>query len=683
MKMELAAALPEKIRQRHQERQAIVYVRQSTVRQVTQNRESTRLQYGLADRACHLGWQREQVTVIDDDLGRSASSTLDRPGFQRLVAEVGLGHVGLVLGIEVSRLARSCRDWHQLLEMCALFDTLIGDADGIYDPGTYNDRLLLGLKGTMSEAELHILKARMHEGRRAKARRGELIMGLPRGYVLKPSGDVALDPDEGVQRAIRQVFAVFERRRSISGVLRYLVDHDLQLPDRVRSGPNKGDICWNRPNRATLSDMLRHPVYAGAYVFGRRHYDGRRRLPGKPHSGRHYVRDPQKWMVLHQDALPAYIDWSSFERNQQQMAINRSRHTGIPRGGAALLGGLITCGVCGRRMFTTYTDDGRDARYICHQLATTYGESRCQSISARPVDGLITTLILEALLPAAIDVSLQAAEDIELERQQLHGQWKLRLERAGYETALVRRRYEAVDPDNRLVARTLERDWEDALAAEQSLRGEQQRALAEEPEQLTEVDRDAIRQLAQDIPALWRAASTTPRDRQTIARMMLERVEVLVAGETERAELTCHWSGGTTTRHAFTRPVRRFEQLEHFDKLLAQIMYLRGQGATAQSIAEKLNAEGWTPPKKDSFNAPMIHRLLQRRGLGTTRPIWSGNVPRQHDGEVTLQEYADRVGAHRQTVYGWLRRGRIKGRLAKVGSQRIWLVNAANTSTGI
>jgi DNA invertase Pin-like site-specific DNA recombinase len=682
MKMELAPTLPEKIRQRHQERQAVVYVRQSTVRQVTQNRESTRLQYGLADRACGLGWRREQITVIDDDQGRSGSSALDRPGFQRLVAEVGLGHVGLVLGIEVSRLARSCRDWHQLLEMCALFDTLIGDADGIYDPGTYNDRLLLGLKGTMSEAELHILKARMHEGRRAKAKRGELIMGLPRGYVLKPSGNVALDPDEGVQRAIRQVFAIFERRRSISGVLRYLVDHELQLPDRVRSGPNKGDVCWNRPNRATLSDMLRHPAYAGAYVFGRRHYDGRRRLPGKPHSGRHYIRDPQKWTVLHQGALPAYIDWSSFERNQRQMAINRSRHSGIPRGGAALLGGLMTCAVCGRRMFTTYTDDGREARYVCHQLATTYGDPRCQSISARPVDRLITTLILEALSPAAIDVSLQAAEDIELERHQLHGQWKLRLERATYETALVRRRYEAVDPGNRLVARTLERDWEDALAAEQALREEQQRVLAEEPEHLTDADRDAIRQLAQDIPALWSAASTTPRDRQTITRMMLERVEVLVVGETERAELTCHWSGGAVSRHTFTRPVRRFEQLEHFDKLLARIIELRTEGATAQSIAEMLNTEGWAPPKKDSFNAPMIHRLLQRRGLGTTRPIWSGHVPRQHDREVTLQEYADRVGAHRQTVYGWLRRGQIKGRLAKVGTQRIWLVNADNTSTG-
>src|ERR1700712_1947878 len=276
--------LPEKISPRHRDRRGVSSSRQSSLRQVEQNRESTRLQYALADRACRLGWPREQIVVTDEDLGRSGAAGIDRPGFQRLVAEVGLGHVGLVLGIEVSRLARSCRDWHQLLEMCALFDTLIGDADGIYDPGTYNDRLLLGLKGTMSEAELHILKARMHEGRKAKARRGELILGLPRGYVLKPSGEVALDPDEGVQRVIRLVFALFDKRRSISGVLRYLVDHDIALPDRVRSGPEKGDVCWNGPGRAPLGDRLRHPVYAGPYVFGRRRHDGRLRLPGKPHS---------------------------------------------------------------------------------------------------------------------------------------------------------------------------------------------------------------------------------------------------------------------------------------------------------------------------------------------------------------------------------------------------------------
>jgi DNA invertase Pin-like site-specific DNA recombinase len=672
--------IPDKIGARHCERQAVVYVRQSTMRQVEQNRESTRLQYGLADRACRLGWRQEQILVIDDDLGRSAASALDRPGFQRLVAEVGLGHVGLVLGIEVSRLARSCRDWHQLLEMCALFDTLIGDADGIYDPSTYNDRLLLGLKGTMSEAELHILKARMHEGRRAKAARGELVLGLPRGYVLKPSGEVALDPDEGVQQVIRLVFAVFERRRSVSGVLRYLVDHEIQLPDRIRTGPNKGDIRWNRPSRATLSDMLRHPAYAGAYVYGRRHHDGRLRVPGQPHSGRRFRRDPRTWTVLQQGAYPAYIDWGTFERNQEQMAANRNRYPGIPRGGGALLGGLVACGVCGRRMFTGYNDDGHEARYVCNQMAATFGAPRCQSISARPVDEHVSALMLSALAPSAIEVSLQVAEDLELERQQLHEQWKQRLERAGYETALARRRYEAVDPQNRLVARTLERDWEAALTAEQALRAEHERALARAPERLTEEEKATVRRLASDIPALWRAPTTTARDRQAIARLMIERVVILVHGESERADLACHWAGGVVTKNTLIRPVRRFEQLEHFDQMLAQITEMRSQGATAQCIADRLNAEGWRPPKKHTFDAAMIRRLLQRRGLGTKRPIWSGNVPRIDETEMTLQELADRLGAHRQTVYGWLRRGKLTGRLAQVGTQRIWLVKLTDTS---
>src|SRR4051812_2017462 len=501
--------------------------------------------------------------------------------------------------------------------MCALFDTLIGDADGIYDPGTYNDRLLLGLKGTMSEAELHILKSRMHEGRRAKAQRGELVLGLPRGYVLKPSGEVALDPDEGVRQVIELVFAVFERRGSVSGVLRYLVDHDIRLPDRVRAGLRKGEVCWNRPNRATLADMLRHPAYAGAYVYGRRRHDARLRLPGKPHSGRRFQRDPQAWAVLHRGVLPAYIAWDAYERNQEQMAQNRTRYSGTPRGGAALLGGLVTCGGCGGRMFTTPTQKGGEARYVCHQLAVSFGGPRCQSISAHCVDPCVAAAMLDALTPDALAVSLQVAEDLDLERQRLHEQWKQRLDRATYATALARRRYENVDPSNRLVARTLEQDWETALADEGRLAAEHRRILEREPERLSEADRQAVQRLAADVPALWHAASTTARDRQAIARLMLERVVIRVCGATERAELACHWAGGPITRHDLIRPVRRFEQLEQWDRLIARITALREAGATAQAIADCLNAEGWRPPKKAAFNAPMIRRLLQRRGLGT------------------------------------------------------------------
>ena len=329
---------------------------------------------------------------------------------------------------------------------------------------------------------------------------------------------------------------------------------------------------------ATLSDMLRQPALCRCLRLWPAHHDGRLRRPGQPHSGRRFLRDPKTWKVLHQGARPAYIDWDTFERNQEQMAANRARYTGLPRGGPALLGGLVACGVCGRRMCVTYNDDGREARYACNQMATTYGAPRCQSISARPVDEHVSALMLEALSPSAIEVSLQVAEDLELERQQRTRHWKQRLERADYETDLARRRYEAVDPSNRLVARTLERDWETALTAHQTLEGEHERALAHEPERLTEEEKATVRRLAEDIPALWRAPSTTARDRQTIARTMLDRVVILVQGATERAEITCHWAGGVVTRHEVIRPVRRFEQLANFDQLLARAVALQTAG---------------------------------------------------------------------------------------------------------
>jgi excisionase family DNA binding protein len=678
-----AVLLPtDKIQTRHRDRHAVVYVRQSTMRQVQQHQESTRLQYALADRARQLGWRADEIVVIDDDLGRSAASTLDRPGFQRLVAEVGLGHVGLVLGIEVSRLARSCRDWHQLLEMCALFDTLIADADGLYDPGTYNDRLLLGLKGTMSEAELHILKARMHEGRRAKATRGELVIGLPRGYVQRPSDEVVLDPDEQVRSTIRLVFDVFARRCSIRGVLTYLVDHAIQLPDRVRSGPHRGEVRWGRPNQATLGDMLRHPAYAGAYVYGRRRMDRRNTLPGKPHSGRRFIRAPEQWAVLRRDSWPAYIDWDTYAQNQEQMAANRAKHDGVPRGGLALLGGIVRCGRCGRRMALAYHDNGREARYQCCQEAVTFGGPRCQSLSAQPVDRLVTELILAALAPSAIEVSLQLAEDVELERAEHRRNWAQRLERVRYETMLARRRYEAVDPQNRLVARTLEQEWEAALAAEQTLAVDHARELARQPARLQPAELEAIRLLAEDVPALWHGSTTTQKDRQAIARLVLDQVAVRVDADSEHVEVTCHWAGGLQTTHALIRPVRRFEQLRGFNQMLATIRDLRSQGCSAATVAEQLNAAGWRPPKKAMFDASMIQRLMFRHKLTGGRPIWSRNVAREPGAEWTLHEAAERLGVHRHTAYRWLRQGRLRGRVAARGNQRIWLVQMTSDQLG-
>ena len=466
-----------KIQGHHRDRQAVVYVRQSTLQQVTRHQESTRLQYGLVGRAVGLGWPRTQVVVIDDDLGKSGSSAEGRPGFQRLVAAVSLEQVGIVLGIEMSRLARSCRDWHQLLEVCALFGALIGDLDGVYDPRNYNDRLLLGLKGTMSEAELHVLKQRMLAGKLAKAGRGDLGMRLPMGYVRRPSGEVAKDPDEQARAAIQTVFDQFERLGTLNWVLQYLVRNQIQLPCRIAAGAGKGELEWHRPNRATLSNLLHHPIYAGAYAYGRRPSDPRRQQPGRPGTGR-AVAKPEECQVLLQGRLPAYISWEQFARNQKQLEANNAQHRGPVRSGPSLLPGLLVCGRCGLRMTAQCTQNGKSLRYVCSRAMTDYGEPLCQSLAGLPLDREVGEWVLKALEPAALEVSLQVAQDLEAERQQLHRHWALRLERARYQADRAFRQYNAVDPENRLVARTLERQWESAMAEEECLKVEHAELLA-------------------------------------------------------------------------------------------------------------------------------------------------------------------------------------------------------------
>ncbi|MFO0846895.1 MAG: recombinase family protein [Gemmataceae bacterium] len=368
-----------KLKPWHLDRRAVVYVRQSTPQQVADHRESTARQYALAGRAVELGWAREQVLVIDDDLGRSGESAEGRPGFQRLLAEVALDHVGLILGLEMSRLARSCKDWHQLLELCARFHALLADADGLYDPADYNDRLLLGLKGTMSEAELHILKERMYQGKLNKARRGELLGTPPIGYVRLPSGGWAIDPDEQVQATVRLIFDQFDREATLHGLLRYLVHHGIRVPVRPAHGPNRGELEWRRPNRVTLSNLLHHPSYAGAYRYGHRPIDPRRKRPGRPNTGK-LVRRPEECLVLIRDRLPAYITWERFSTNQERLEANRARNDrpGAPRRGASLLAGLLRCGRCGRRMMVHYSGPRNRARFSCSRGTVDYAEPLCQ-----------------------------------------------------------------------------------------------------------------------------------------------------------------------------------------------------------------------------------------------------------------------------------------------------------------
>jgi len=659
---------------RHLDRLAVVYVRQSTLQQVERHQESTRLQYGLVERAIQLGWPRSQVLVIDEDLGRSGASAEGRPGFQRLVAEVGLDHVGLVLGIEMSRLARSCRDWHQLLDTCAVFGTLIGDTDGLYDPTTYNDRLLLGLKGTMSEAELHVIKQRMHQGLMAKARRGELVIGLPIGYLRRPSGEVVLEPDDEARGAVQLVFDLFARLRTVNGVLQHLVRHGLRLPVRVRFGPAQGELDWRPPCRPTLQGMLRNPTYAGAYVWGRRPTDARKKRAGRPGTGRR-VAKPGEWQVFLKDRLPAYISWEQYEANLNQLDANRSSAFGVIRRGAGILPGLVICGRCGLRMTVQYQKRGLP-RYNCYRMAVDYAQPRCQSLRGDGLDRLVSELVLRALEPSALEVSLRAAEEVERDRVQLGEQWTKRLERARYEAQRARRQYNSVEPENRTVARTLERLWEDALVAEKSLADEHARAMARQPTTLTAGDREAIRRLASDIPALWHAPTTTIEDRQAIVRQLVERVLVTVVGESERVEVEIHWVGGHRTGATLRRPVAHLDQLSNLPALLARVRDLHTEGHGAKEIANALNQEGWKGVKRrETFTDGMVLELLRRQGLARKRGR-SPTPPSEPRTEWTLNDLAIELDMPVVTLFSWLRKGLLDARRDGDGPRLRWIVRA-------
>lgn len=662
-----------KIAPRHHERLAMVYVRQSTAVQVIRHAESTRLQYGLTDRAVALGWSRERITVIDDDLGRSGASAEGRPGFQRLVAEVGLDHVGIILGIEMSRLARSCRDWHQLLEVCALFGTLIGDLDGIYDPSNYNDRLLLGLKGTMSEAELHVIKQRMLQGKLNKARRGELGMRLPIGYLRRPSGEVVKDPDEQAQSVVAMIFDQFDARGTVHGVLRYLVDHGIRIPVRAGSGATKGDLEWHRPNRNTLLNVLHNPAYAGAYVYGRRPTDPRRKKPGRSGTGR-TVAVPSSWQVCIQDRLPAYISWQRYEDNIKQLAANRNRAMSTQRRGQALLSGLLVCGRCGHVLSPTYGSGY--ARYACSREQSDYGGKLCISVAAGAVDQCVAQLVIKALEPSALEVSLQVTENIETERRRLEKAWSQKLERAQYEVDRAMRQYNAVEPENRLVARSVERQLEQRLCGQRQLQEEHRRFVAQQPTVLVAEEREAIRALASNIPALWTAPTTTSADRQTIVRQLIDRVELHIQGDTEQAAVVVHWVGGHQTREQFVRPVARTNQLSNHRELVDRIRALRDQGLTSKQMAEKLNAEGWRPPKRRAtFNSGMVRTIMSRQGL-TTKVGHAWKPPALGPNEWLVRELAAELEMPMITLFAWLRRGWVSARRVEEHSRRPWVIAA-------
>jgi len=675
----------DKITEEHLTRWAIVYVRQSTQHQVLEHRESTARQYALADRAVALGWPQATVEVIDEDQGRSGSSSEGRSGFARLLTEVSSDRVGIILGLEMSRLARSCKDWHALLELCAIYRTLLADADGVYDPSHYNDRLLLGLKGTMSEAELHILKSRLQQGMWNKAERGEVINHAPIGYVRSPSarngaGDFVIDPDEQVQLVVRLVLEQFPLRRSINGLLKWLVQNDVKLPVRPHFGDNRGELEWRRPNRVTLLNMLHHPIYAGAYRWGHREIDPRKKIPGRPTTGRTF-NTHDECRVLIRDRFDAYISWEQFERNQQQLAENSAlgKMLSAPRHGPSVLAGLVVCGRCGHRMLVGYhnIDAKKTLRYSCLRGAVDYGEQRCQSLSGEALESLVVDRLLHAVAPASLELSLAATEAVECERKQLDEHWQQRLTRSRYEVEQARRRYAAVDPDHRLVARELERRWNEALQADEQLQAAHARFQQDCPTQLSAEERKQILSLADDLPALWKADATTPEDRQTIARLLLEQVTVTVEGNTDRVDVELHWAGGFVSRHRLTRPVQTYQQLSNYQELISRIETLQSQRKTLSEIAATLNAEGYHPPKRTShFTKGILSGFLREQ-----RAKAGGLTRRETDqtqlkaNEWWLADLASELSMPIATLHRWQRVGWVRSRKV-VASKGRWAIYA-------
>jgi DNA invertase Pin-like site-specific DNA recombinase len=646
-----------KIRPRHLDRLAVIYVRQSTHQQVLSNRESADLQYQLGRRAIEYGWAESRVLVIDEDQGMSGQSIEGRLGFQRLLAEASLGHVGIVFGREMSRLARSCKDWHQLLELCALFQILLADADGVYDPTDPNDRILLGLRGMMSEAELHVLRSRLLQGKLNKARRGELFGLVPIGYVRPPEGGVALDPDEQVQTVVRLIFQKVAELGSARQAHAYLLAHDIRIGVRSYRGPNRGTLTWRWPRLSTFYDMLRHPFYAGAYVYGRCLVNRVGRVGGKP--GRR-AASPDEWVALIRDRVPAYITWEQYEENRRRMAANDKGRLPTKNGQRAttLLNRLVWCGRCGRVMGACNTHEVREPRYACAAGLHEKEAPGCQTLTAIPVDQLVGSLVLEAVQPVALELSLQAAEHAKQDRDRLHAVWCQKLERAQYEADRARRQFDLAEPENRLVTRELERRWEECLSELRKREEDYSRFQVELPRQLSPAERERIRALAADLPALWASPTTCSADKRAIVRLLIERVELARRGGTEMIDVVIHWRGGAIGRYVVRQRVRGYRDLDRFAELRARIINLRKQKETSPQIAAVLNAEGFVMPRGNAFTACTVRRLCRQLGL-TERPS-EEPLPTEH--EWWLPRLASELGLARSVLYRWQRAGYILAR---------------------
>ncbi|WZO96078.1 recombinase family protein [Isosphaeraceae bacterium EP7] len=647
-----------KILPTHRQRQAVVYLRQSTPKQVLKNCESAANQRALRGRLLEWGWRKDQIVLIDEDQAQSAKQVAGRDGFQRLVADVSLRKVGLIIGTAVSRLSRNCADWHRLLELCGLFDTLIADAEGIYNPRDFNDRLLLGLKGTLSEAELHSIRLRMDAGRLSKAGRGELVQHLPTGYVRDTAGVVRFDPDQSVRDRIQLVFAKFGELGSAQKVLRYMAKSQLKLPRRQTSGLYAGTVLWKEPTSHVVLWLLKNPAYAGAFAYGRRIVDATRQVPGRPATGR--IRQPRdRWLALVKGVYPAYITWEEHERilvtieeNRQKMAERLTRKQAI-RCGEALLTGLVRCGRCGHAMQVIYKDNR--FQYVCNVYQSLHAKPNCQHIGGRPIDEAVVREFFKALRPAEID-ALESVNAKQLEHQrELERHMEQEVRRLEYAARRAERQYDSVDPENRLIASTLESRWEAALVEleQAKTRLTELKSRDTPPVAIPESLRTAFADVGRRLPDIW---ARLPVDaRKTMLRTLVAGVN-LDRDTNGIVRMRIVWSGGLVTETSFPVAMSSFRSTERETHIVERIRRAVDEGRDDATIAERLNVEGLRPCRRSSFTPAIVGKLRRRHRI-------LSRLERLRRGEpmpgYTTLEMARLIGVDRSWISRKISRGQI------------------------